>query len=321
MKVWLRVGISAGLLVLLAVLLPWNELRGAFERISLGIWVVVLAGFLVGHTLGAVKWRLMVAAGRTMLTPRDTVRCYSAGLFANLCLPTIVGGDVLRAVLAGKATGRPEGAVLGGIADRIVDMATVALLVAVGGFLSRDALPGWGLQLLSAAVVIGIGVAVIFLPLLLRRPLARWPKKIRRPAGRALVALRGLARNPRTAVIAVLISIAVQGGFVLLNAWMGIAIGVTAPLTAWFIAWPMAKLAGMLPVSLGGLGVRDATLAALLVPFGVPLTIGFVASLLWQTVLIAGGLAAGAVWWILSARTAGSGEVSRNLTLRTSSVS
>ncbi|HEX6063188.1 MAG TPA: lysylphosphatidylglycerol synthase transmembrane domain-containing protein [Longimicrobiales bacterium] len=321
MKIWLRVGISAGLLVLLAVLLPWSELRGAFARISLGIWVVVLAGFLFGHTLGAVKWRLMVAAGRTMLTPRDTVRCYSAGLFANLCLPTIVGGDVLRAVLAGKATGRPEGAVLGGIADRIVDMATVALLVAVGGFLSRDALPGWGLQLLSTALIIGIAVAVIFLPLLLRRPLTRWPRKIRRPAGRALVALRGLARNPRTAVIAVLISIAVQGGFVLLNAWMGIAIGVTAPLTAWFIAWPMAKLAGMLPVSLGGLGVRDATLAALLVPFGVPLTIGFVASLLWQTVLIAGGLAAGAIWWILSARTAGSGEISRNLTLRTSSVS
>jgi uncharacterized membrane protein YbhN (UPF0104 family) len=285
------------------------------------MWAVVLAGFLVGHMLGTVKWRLLVAAGRTVLSARDAVRCYSAGLFANLCLPTIVGGDVLRAVLAGRATGRPEGAVLGGLADRIVDMATVALLVAIGGFLSRDALPGWGLQLLTAGAVIGIAVALIFLPLLLRRPLARWPRKLRRPVGRALVALRGLVRNPGAAVTAVMISILVQGGFVLLNAWMGIAIGVNAPLTAWFIAWPMAKLAGLLPISLGGLGVRDATLAALLVPFGVPMTVGFVASLLWQTVLIAGGLAAGAIWWLLSTRAADSGEVARSLTLRTSSVS
>jgi hypothetical protein len=51
----------------------------------------------------------------------------------------------------------------------------------------------------------------------------------------------------------------------------------------------------MLPVSLGGLGVRDAALTTLLVPFGVPAAFGLVASLAWNTVLIGGTVIAGAL--------------------------
>jgi glycosyltransferase 2 family protein len=234
MKVWIRVGVSAGILALLFYFIPWSDLRSAIGRISGAVWFTVLAGFLAGHTLGALKWRALVNAGRSTLSMVDAVRCYAAGLFANMCLPSIVGGDVLRAVLAGKATGRAEAAVLGGLTDRLVDMAVVALLVAIGGFFSRDALPGWGVQLMTAAVVIGLITAMIFLPL-----------------------LRGLV-------------------------------------------------------------VRDATLAALLVPFGVPAALGFIASLLWQTILIAGGLVAGAVWWILGRRTTVSRSVPESLALRVS---
>ena len=111
--------------------------------------------------------------------------------------------------------------------------------------------------LVSAAIVIGLITAMIFLPLLLRRPLAKWHRKLRRPVGRALVAIRALTRRPGAALLAISISIVVQGGFVLLNAWIGRAIGVNVPLGVWFLAWPMAKLAGLLPISLGGLGVRD----------------------------------------------------------------
>jgi uncharacterized membrane protein YbhN (UPF0104 family) len=95
------------------------------------------------------------------------------------------------------------------------------------------------------------------------------------------------------------ISLVVQAGFVLLNAWIGHSIGVDAPVGAWFFAWGLAKLAGALPISLGGLGVRDATLAALLVPFGVSAAHGVVASLVWQSIVIAAGFLGGAVWWVL----------------------
>jgi len=302
MKLLLRIGVSAGVLALLLILLPWHEVRAAVTKMPPGVWLLVLLGFVSGHLLGTVKWRVLVNAGRSMLAFGDAVRCYAAGLFANICLPSIVGGDVLRAVLASKVTGRPEPVVLGGLADRVIDTAVMMLLVGAGGFFVRGALPGWGRQLLTFALLLGAVVLILFLPLLSRRPLKKWPRKVRRPVGRALVALRRLAGKPAAAVTAVVISITVQSSFVLLNAWIGQSIGVNAPLGAWFLAWSLAKLAGLLPISLGGLGVRDATLGALLVPFGVPIAQGVVTSLIWQSVLIAGGLIGGSVWWIMGRR-------------------
>jgi uncharacterized membrane protein YbhN (UPF0104 family) len=90
-----------------------------------------------------------------------------------------------------------------------------------------------------------------------------------------------------------------QGGFVLLNAAFGRALGIDVPWSVWFLVWPLAKIAGMLPISLGGLGVRDATLAALLALFGVPAALGLVAGLAWQSVVLVGGLLGGVAWWTL----------------------
>jgi len=302
MKVWLKATISVGLLALLFILLPWDQVRTAVTRMSGRIWLGVLVVFATGHLVGVQKWRLLVSASRGRLRYPDAVRCYGAGLFANLCLPSIVGGDVLRAVLAGRETGRMEAVFLAGIMDRVIDVATLALLIAVGALFARNALPGWSGEVLTAAIAVAAAVGLFALPLVLRRPLAAWPKRLRRPVGRALVALRHMAQNPGRAVIAVVLSIAIQSTFVVLNIWIGSAIGIHLALPLWFMAWPLAKVAGLMPISLGGLAVRDATFGALLVPLGVPMAQGVVAALVWQTVMIAGGLLGGLTWWALSRR-------------------
>jgi hypothetical protein len=300
MRLWLKVAVSAGLLVLLAVVLPWGQVSEALDRLTPVVWGGVLAGFLFGHGVGLVKWRLLVNAGRARLSRTDGLRCYSAGLFANLCLPSIVGGDVLRMALAARSTRRAEAAFLGGVLDRLSDLAATALLVAGGVLAAHRTVAGWSGGVLTAVLVTGGAALAFAVPAAVRRPLARWPHRIRRPLGRTLVALRRLRRQPRLALAALGLSLAMQGGFVLLNAWLGHQLGIAVPLAVWFLVWPLAKLAGLLPISLGGLAVRETTLAALLAPFGVPFAVGVVCSLLWQTVLIAGGLAGGLVWLLLS---------------------
>ncbi|MDQ3697858.1 MAG: flippase-like domain-containing protein [Gemmatimonadota bacterium] len=304
----LKVAVSGGLLALLFVVLPWQEVREAASRLSAGVWLGTFALFIAGHFLGALKWRALVNACLAGLPLLDAVRAYFAGLFANLYLPTIIGGDVLRGAIVGRGTGRPEAAVLGGIADRVIDIGTMGLLIAAGALLSRDELPGWGAQAVVILLVTGVVSAALFLPLALRRPLVAWPRKVRRSVGRALVALRRLSRSPGSAAVAVALSIAIQSLFVVLNAWIGRAVGIDVPLSVWFLAWPLAKVAGLMPISLGGIAVRDAALAGLLAPFGVPLARGAVAGLLWQTINMAGGLFGGIVWWVLGRRALGDAE-------------
>ena len=298
MKPWAKALISFAVLGLLLVVLPWPELRDAARSAAWGVWIVVLLGFVGGHLLGVVKWRLLVNAAGASLALFTAIRCYAAGLFANLCLPTIVGGDVLRATLAGRATDRLEVVVVVGVADRLIDLAVLAVFIVGAGFMMGDLAAAGFAQVLVMTVIVGGTASALAVPFLLWMPLRRWPRRVRRRVGRFLVSLRALRRHPRAAVGAVLLSLSIQGSFVSLNAWFGASIGIDVPWITWFLVWPLAKLSGLLPVSLGGLGVRDATLAALLVPFGVPLAQGFIVSLLWQSVLIAGGLLSGALWWL-----------------------
>jgi glycosyltransferase 2 family protein len=160
-------------------------------------------------------------------------------------------------------------------------------------------LTGWAVPLAALVGLVVIGLATLLLPLALRHPLRRWPKRLRRRVGRSLVALRRLARAPGPALTALALSLAMQAAFILISAWLGAAVGAHAPLWAWFIAWPLAKVAAMLPVTLGGLGVRDAALAGLLVPWGVPAAYGVVASLAWNAVNIGGALLGGVAGWLL----------------------
>jgi uncharacterized membrane protein YbhN (UPF0104 family) len=300
---WVRVAVSITLLALIFVVVPWDEMQSAFSRLPLGAWAAVLLGFIAGHGLGVVKWRALVNAGGARLTVRDAVRCYGAGLFANLCLPTVVGGDVLRATLAGKVARNAEAAWFGGLSDRAIDIAATVLLIAVGGVLVRAHYP----QAIGNTLGLGAVLGLLALPLVgwfvARRPLNRWPSRLRRPIARSLVVIRRIRRSPSAALTAVGISLAMQAGFVLLNAWIGHRIGVDVALGVWFFVWPLAKVAGLMPISLGGLAVRDATLAALLAPAGVPVAIGVVAALIWQTIAICGGLIGGLVWWSLQERT------------------
>ena len=299
MKTWARAAVSIALLGLLLYFLPLGQVRDALGRLPARMWVVVLLGFLMGHWIGVLKWRLFVNAARGGLERIDALLCYSAGLFANLCLPSIVGGDLLRMGLAGKLTRRPEAALWGGVMDRLTDMLSLAILVTAGGLLVRGSESGWIGQVLTVAALVGAGLFALLLPLLLRRPLARWPRRLRRPVARGLVGLRQLWRRPAAAAVGLALSLMIQGSFVLFNAWLGGSIGIDVDLAVWFLVWPLAKIASLAPISLGGLAVREASLAALLLPFGVPVARSVVCSLLWQTVLIAGGLIGGLIWLVL----------------------
>lgn len=300
MKVWAKAVLSAALLVLLFLVLPWGQVRQALGQLPPLVWLGVLAGFAAGHAVGVAKWRLFVNSARAGLAWMDATLCYSAGLFANLCLPSIVGGDLLRLGLAGRCTRRPEAALWGGIMDRISDLIALAILVTGGGLLAHRRLEGWIGQVLVVGLVVGGLAALLLLPFVLRRPLQRWPRRLRRPIGRGLVGLRQLGRRPGPAALGLGLSLLIQSGFVLLNAWLGRSVGIQVDIFVWFLIWPLAKLASLLPISLGGLAVREASLAGLLLPFGVPPARSVVCSLLWQTVLISGGLLGGLVWLVLS---------------------
>ena len=99
-----------------------------------------------------------------------------------------------------------------------------------------------------------------------------------------------LARSPGRLLLCLAISMAVQCLFVGINIAFAEAAHIEAPVAAWFFAWTTAKIIAIAPISLGGLGVREASMAALLVPFGADPAQVVAIGLVWQSVLYVSGL-------------------------------
>jgi uncharacterized membrane protein YbhN (UPF0104 family) len=78
-----------------------------------------------------------------------------------------------------------------------------------------------------------------------------------------------------------------------LTALLAISCGLALPLRVWLFAWPLAKLAAVLPLTQGGIGVREAALVALLAPFGAPGALVLASGLVWEGIVISGGLLSG----------------------------
>jgi len=70
-------------------------------------------------------------------------------------------------------------------------------------------------------------------------------------------------------------------------------LGVVLPLSVWFAVVPLVALAMVLPISIGGVGVREGGLAFLLAPAGVTAERAVAIGLLWFLTTIGGGLIGG----------------------------
>jgi len=119
--------------------------------------------------------------------------------------------------------------------------------------------------------------------------------KFRRRLARLRHALKSVSRRPRVLVAGWLAGTFIQATFLVLTAQLAVSCGLVLPLRVWLFAWPLAKLAAVLPLTQGGIGVREAALVALLAPFGAAGHLVLAAGLVWEGVVIAGGLLAGLV--------------------------
>lgn len=297
-----RLVTSVLILILLLLNLPLADLWDTLARLSPGVWFFAVAVFVGAHGIGAAKWTLLINTGEDKVPYSAALRYHFAGLFANLFLPSIAGGDVVRAGLAIRSSSEKEAVVLGSLLDRVLDVCALALIVAVGVLLSPVALAAEDrslllvvLGLLGVAALGGAGLLVVPLP-------KRTPSKLVKVVERVRYGLQQLLKHPQRALIGLSLSVFMQAGFVLLTAFLGASVGIEPGLAVWFFAWPLAKLSATLPISIGGLGVREAALAVLLGRFGVSTAHAVGIGLLWQTVLLAGGAVGGISYYFLHRR-------------------
>jgi glycosyltransferase 2 family protein len=286
-------GASALAFYVLFRFLPAHQVWSTLGLLSMRLWLIALAGYLGAHVIGAVKYRLVLNMGGAGLSGRNAARCYFAGLFGSLFLPSLIGGDILRIAMALRV-GRSKAAVLlGSFVDRISDFTALAVLATLGALLVPGGLSAKDRGIFMAIMAAAAVAFVLALAILALFPVRRLSFKMRRKLVRLREAGREILRQPTTMLRALCMSVTVQLAFILLNVTLAVACGLKLPFRVWLFAWPLAKLSAAVPITQAGIGVREAATAALLLPFGAPPALSVATGLAWDVVVVGGAIAGG----------------------------
>jgi uncharacterized protein (TIRG00374 family) len=303
---WLVIAVrwfaALAVLGILIHFLPLHLVSEAIRRVPLTRFLAILLGYLLAHGVGIAKWRMVVNAAGARLDYATSAQCYAGGLFATLFLPSIIGGDVVRLAVGLRRSPNPAAVLAGNVLDRFLDMSAQAGLVLLGIILLPGSLPATLEFGVRRAIFVfgGIFLGLVVVTLLVYRPILRGRSVgFRRRLARLRTALRAGGRRPYILLFGWMLGTAIQSTFLLLTALLAISCGLFLPLRIWLFAWPLAKLAALLPLTQGGIGVREAALVGLLSPFGAPPPLVLASGLVWEGIVIVGGLVAGLTAFLL----------------------
>ncbi|MDQ1519250.1 MAG: glycosyltransferase 2 family protein [Actinomycetota bacterium] len=290
-KFWLRLGVSAGLLVVLIINVP--DLGGIVPhrhhlRTALLLGAAVIVTF-IGVVLSAWRWQRVLAVFDVDVPVRTLTFYYLAGLFVGNVLPSTIGGDVLRVARVSNDTGSTTTAFASVALERLTGFVALPLLVFVG-FAIRpsllDADHAW-VALLVASITLAALSLILFLaghPRLAGRFAGNtnWTRFI----GAIHLGVDNLRHRPRQALSVLLTAVIYQGSVVAAVALIFRTLDLPVPLAAACSYVATVAMVQVLPLSFNGLGVREGMLVYLLHPIGVSEGQAIAAGLLWFTSML-----------------------------------
>jgi uncharacterized protein (TIRG00374 family) len=296
---FIRIAGSLLILTTLLIFVPFNQVWSAMKRIPTSLSLGLLGGYMVLHLLGVAKWRLLINLAGADLTFRQAVRCYYGGLFGNVFLPSLVGGDLVRGGMAFLVSRSKAAIVLGSLIDRAGDVIGLAAVAGMGVLLLPSSLDPQSRRVFLAVVVVLTLAGAVGVGSLLAIPVRRFPYRARRIIVKLRRGIRSMVGRPGRVFLCLCLGVVLQFTQVVINAWLGVASGLHIAFGAWLFAWPLAKLSALLPLTQGGIGVREVALVGLLVPFGAPPVLSAAAGLVFEAITTIGGLIAGVVAFLL----------------------
>jgi uncharacterized protein (TIRG00374 family) len=261
--------VTATLTFLLLVLLvrSFGSAGDFFSAVSHARPAWVAASFAAAATctlLTALRWELVVAATGYVLPFKRSLEVVLATWPLAVVTPSRAN-DLLRPLAVTDMVPLTAGA--GGVvAEKAVDLGLLLAVAAAGAAYN-------GLWLWTAVITATLLAEVVVVALVVARRqwLARLPLLRKRPqtVEELFLALSAFGRAPGRLASIAAVSLAIRFFTVVVTHTLLVAVGADLPFVLSLTLWPAAMLVGVAPITMGGMGTRDATFLALLAERGV----------------------------------------------------
>jgi uncharacterized membrane protein YbhN (UPF0104 family) len=300
--------VSLALLYLSLRGINFAAIQARLSQISPGWMMLAVLATLIQTVFGALRWREITERCNAPLSDLQAFRFNMIGTFFNQTLPSSIGGDAMRLWLVNRTGAGWRAATYSVLVDRAIGLIALAIIVVVS-------LP-WSYSLIAdthgrlalviidfAAISAGLGF------LLLGRLPWSWLKTwwaTHHIHACSVIANRVIfdrRAGPKIAVLSLLVHV-----LTVVIAWCAArAIDAPAEFGQVFLLIPPIMLITMLPISIAGWGVREATMMVAFGYAGLAQADGTVVSLLFGAASFIVGAMGGLIWILSTEKSAAPG--------------
>jgi uncharacterized protein (TIRG00374 family) len=280
----LRIIVAAGALYLTFRGENLAKIADVLLGINFWIFAASLALWVLSQVVFVARWCLLMRVQSIYIGFWTAFNLNLLGIFYNNCLPTAIGGDLVRAWYVTNHTDKKLEAALSVLVDRAVGLAgTIIMAFCCYWFIPVDEQKerltfSFNLNLSQSLneykwifAAIGIALALVLLSIISNaksRSLLRKAFKLICEKGKIFLqkinnAIRIYWSKKLTLIVALLLTFLCQAIFILGMWLIGREIGVDVPMKYYFVFFPVAWIIGSLPVSIGALGIWEGTLKLL----------------------------------------------------------
>jgi uncharacterized membrane protein YbhN (UPF0104 family) len=300
-----KLAVSVVLLALLFSRIDVARLWASVRRASVPWLLVALSVYFLNVLAATWRWHLLLIAQGVHVRRRTLLGSFLVALFFNNFLPSNIGGDVIRI----RDTARPARsktlAATVVLVDRGIGLMGLVLVAATGATfaeISRHVSPPIWPSWLWAGFLAGavVSAPAVLAPARFGRLLQ--PLKVFHPewvGGRIekLTAVLSRFRDRPTALAACFAgAIIVQATIVVFYVIVAYALHLNMSFWDLAVIVPMSFVVQMLPLSVNGFGVREATFALYFQRVGLPLEAALLVSLVPTALIMLFSLGGAAVY-------------------------
>ena len=264
------------MLIFVGYNLEWSAVWESMSRLAwwglpLAVLLQVLAFFI-----SAFRWHMLLNMQGVPYSVAQIIRPFFIGAFFNNFLPSSTGGDVYRIYHIHSYKHGPAAAFSPIITERIFGLATLLLIASIAfafydginpiinrvGYAAASFFIGLSLFLAT------LGIPVIYWPM--HRFMERW-NKFKLIAGFLQVgeAIHAYVKCPTLVLKIILLSASMHFCMIILFGFLGYGVGALMPIMSYVLTVPLIFVAAGLPITIGGLGVREAVAVTLLSSAGM----------------------------------------------------
>lgn len=299
----LKVAVTLALYVAVFYVVDVSLLLARLRSVEPGWMALAVVCYAAGQWTSAWRWHLLLRPVSLTVGYLRLVAFYFIGMFFNIFLPTIVGGDAVKAILLARETGAPARSVMSVFMERDVGLLALFAIATTAAWFAPPVtvigLPVFTLVLLLFAAFIAANI-VIFSPRAYRlvdRIIALTPlASIRARASSLYEAVVPYRRAGGPLAASLALSFVFQAVVILVVFLTANALSHDVPILALAVFVPLISVAGMLPISVNGLGIREALYMVLFGLVDTPPDVAVSMAMLYFAVTLVASLPGGLVY-------------------------